>query len=131
MELSDRYILKEGKRLSQTIPHLPPEGDIFKGTKELLKLETIELLCLLRYARKYRSDVYNCRILTHKAEGAGGEVEGMKEKSFSDYEDATRKVWVIENILKDRIGYYPNKITSEFIDKYNDRIERSEKNVCL
>lgn len=127
MDLIDRYILDNGNRLSQSISHLPLDQDIFKTTKELIQLETIELLCLLRIARKYRSEIYNWRILTHRAESAGGEVNEMKEKSFEDYEDATRKVWVIENIIKDRIGYYPKKVTEDFINMYNDRIEESEK----
>lgn len=126
MTLSDRYILEDGKRLSHAIDQLPLEKDMFKSTKELLQVGTIELLCLLRYARQYRSDIYNLRLLTHKAGTENKEIEEIQEKSFSDYEDATRKVWVIENILKDRIGYYPKKINDDFINRYNARIKQSE-----
>ncbi|WP_368502801.1 hypothetical protein AB3N04_00250 (plasmid) [Alkalihalophilus sp. As8PL] len=46
--------------------------------------------------------------------------------SYKEYEQATRKVWSIENKIKDRIGYYPQKITEPFLASYLERIERSE-----
>jgi len=127
MELSERYILEGGKRLKNDIPHFPDQGDIFKSTKDLLKLETLELLCLLRHARNYRSEIYKLRILTHKAEEQGGDMAEIQATSYSDYEKATRKMWVIENIIKDRIGYYPKKVTENFLSIYLERIEQSQK----
>lgn len=132
MELSDKYILENGKRLNNSIEHYPEMPGIFKSTKELMQLETIELLCLLRHARNYRSEIYNVRILTHKGKKAAAgstDMETMNEidiTTYSDYEDATRKVWVIENILKDRVGYYPKKVTENFLGKYLERIEESQ-----
>jgi len=126
MELTDRYILQDGKRLDNSIKNYPDQSGIFKNTPELLKLETIELLCLLRHARNYRSEVYKLRILTHKAEDQGGDMKQIEATSYGDYEDATRKVWVIENIIKERIGYYPQKVTENFLGMYLDRIEKSQ-----
>ena len=127
MQLSDRYILKDGKRLSSSIDHFPEKQGIFKNTPELLELETIELLCLLRHAREYRAEVYKLRLLGHQAEEQGGDMDEIKVQSYSDYEEATRKVWVIENIIKDRIGYYPKKVTENFLAIYLDRIQKSEQ----
>lgn len=127
MELEERYILQSGKRLSNAIPFYPEMQGIFKNTPELLQLETIELLCLLRHARNYRTDVYKLRILGHKAESEGGDVEEIQMQSYSDYEKATRKMWVLENIIKDRIGYYPQKVTENFLAMYLERIEKSQK----
>ncbi|WP_163531435.1 hypothetical protein [Halobacillus ihumii] len=126
MELESHYILENGKRLANNIQHLPSEQDIFLSTKDLKQRETIELLCLLKYARKHRTEVYNWRFLTNKAHEVE-QVEEMKENSYKEYENATRKVWVIENILKERMGYYPKSITEEFINRYYHRIKQSEK----
>ncbi|WP_077324079.1 hypothetical protein [Virgibacillus siamensis] len=126
MELSERYILRDGERLSNSIDFYPEQQGIFKNTPELLQLETIELLCLLRHARNYRSVVYKLRILGHKAEAEGGNMEEIQIQSYSDYEAATRKVWVLENIIKDRIGYYPQKVTENFLTMYLNRIEKSK-----
>jgi len=127
MELTNKYILENGNRLNNVIEYFPDLSGIFKSTKELLELETIELLCLLQHARQYRSDVYNLRINVHRARDLGANMDKFDATSFSDYEDATRKVWVIENIIKDRIGYYPKKVTENFLALYLERIEKSQK----
>jgi|SRR5699024_8552357 len=127
MKLNERYILQNGKRLDNSIENYPEQSGIFKNTLELLELETIELLCLLRHARNYRSEIYKLRILTHKAEDEGGNMQDIEATSYSDYEDATRKVWVIENIIKDRIGYYPQKINDDFLGRYLYKVEQSQK----
>lgn len=62
MELTDRYILQDGARLSNSIAHYPEKQGIFQNTPALLELETIELLGLLRHARDYRSEVYKLRL---------------------------------------------------------------------
>lgn len=126
MILSNQDVAKDGQRKDHTIEHVPFEYDFYKSTPELMQLKTLELLYLLKFARQTRSDIYNTRILGHKA---GQEIEAATEildTSFSEYEKATRKVWVIENIIKDRIGYYPKKITDDFLDAYLERIERSQ-----
>ena len=88
----------------------------------------------LHHARNYRSEIYNVRILTHKgknkAVAGSSDMENMNEidiTTYSDYEDATRKVWVIENIIKERIGYFPPKVTEEFLSKYLYRIKKSQQ----
>src|SRR5699024_6819590 len=125
MELTDRYILQDGARLSNSIAHYPEKQGIFQNTPALLELETIELLGLLRHARDYRTEVYKLRLLGHQAEEQGGNMDDIKMQSYSDYENATRKVWVIENIIKDRVGYYPQKVTDNFLAMYLDRIQKS------
>jgi len=127
MELTDRYILQDGARLSNSIAHYPEKQGIFQNTPALLELETIELLGLLRHARDYRSEVYKLRLLGHQAEEQGGNMDDIKMKSYNDYEEATKKVWVIENIIKDRIGYYPQKVTENFLAMYLERIQQSQK----
>ncbi|ASV70175.1 MULTISPECIES: hypothetical protein [Cytobacillus] len=127
MELKDYQISKNGNRMSNTIDSIPAEVEIFKDTKTLMEKETIELLFLLRYARKHRSDVYNLRINVHRATEQGNEMQEYNAASYSDYEEATRKVWVIENIIKERIGYFPSKVTEKFIYIYLDRINQSNE----
>lgn len=124
--LSEKYIHEDGKRMSHTIEAYPDESRMFKSTRELLTLETIELLYILRYARKHRSMVYHMRINIKKAAAEGNDMSKYDQASYTEYEQATRKVWVIENIIKDRLGYYPQKITEPFLASYLERIERSE-----
>ncbi|SFB32992.1 hypothetical protein SAMN04488072_11643 [Lentibacillus halodurans] len=46
MQHTDRYILQDGERLDNSIAYYPAQHDIFKSTPQLLRLETMELLCL-------------------------------------------------------------------------------------
>jgi hypothetical protein len=69
------------------------------------------------------------RIMIHKAKVQNENLssrEEMESVSYQEYENATRKVWVIENIIKDRIGYFPKKVTEEFLSIFLKRIEESE-----
>ncbi|MEK5109797.1 hypothetical protein MHI57_24335 [Cytobacillus sp. FSL K6-0129] len=127
MELKEYQISKNGNRMSNTIDSIPAEVEIFKDTKTLMEKETIELLFLLRYARKHRSDVYNLRINVHRATNQGNDMQEYDTSSYNDYEEATRKVWVIENIIKERIGYFPSKVTEKFIHIYLGRINQSNE----
>src|SRR5690625_2236801 len=132
MELEERYISKDGKRLSQfdTFQGIPDRSLIFQSTKELMKMETIDLICLLSEARSYRTEVYHLRRLRHQAEkkeGFNDTVKQLEKFSNKSYEEATRKVWIIENIIKDRLGYFPQKVTQNFLSMYLERIEKSEK----
>lgn len=131
MELEEKYILVNGERLAQykDFKGYPDHSLIFSSTKELMKLETIELLCLLREARSHRANVFNLRLLRHKAEEQEGYTEQVSDlavKTYSEYEIATRKVWVIENIIKDRIGYYPQRVTKNFLSMFLDRMKKCE-----
>jgi|SRR5690625_1046863 len=132
MELDKRYILKDGERLHQSkmFKGVPDRSLIFRSTKELMSMETIDLLCLLRDARSFRAEVFKLRHLRHQAERQGGyndTVQELEDYSYKQYEDATRKVWVIENIIKDRLGYYPERVTMNFLNMYIDRMEHSER----
>lgn len=132
MELDERYILEDGKRLDQSKSFLgyPNRLEVYCSTKELMEKETLELLCLLREARKIRAEVYNLRKLRHEAEDEAGmtdDVKTLDTQTYSEYEISTRKVWVIENIIKDRLGYYPKRITDNFLGIYLKRIEESEE----
>lgn len=132
IELSDKYIMKDGNRLNQfeSFKGYPNESEIYKSTKELMELETIHLLCLLREARSVRAETYKLRALRHQAEKQEGFTEKVKEieeYTYKEYENATRKVWVIENIIKDRLGYYPERVTNNFLNMYLERMKQSER----
>jgi hypothetical protein len=44
----------------------------------------------------------------------------------NDYENLTRKSWIVENILNDRIGCIPNKITDQLILTVSKRMENDK-----
>jgi|SRR5699024_7979564 len=132
MELLEQHIMTNGKRMNQAeqFTHLPDPQEIYSTTTELMEKETIELLCLLKEARKIRADMYQLRLLRHQAEEENGmneDVRNIEEQTYSEYENATRKVWVLENIIKKRLGYFPKRLTQNFLNGYLQRMEESEE----
>lgn len=132
MDLQEKHIVTNGQRMRQgsEFQGYPSRTKIYLSTLELMQLETIELLCLLREARAVRAEAYKLRSLRHQAEkkmGFNDEVRQLEEATYKQYADSTKKVWVIENIIKDRLGYYPEKVTDNFLNVYLDRMIKSEK----
>ncbi|RSL29688.1 hypothetical protein D7Z54_29850 [Salibacterium salarium] len=128
MKLQPENIQKDGNRKNHVIRVFPSPEDYLKSTVELIQFSTIELLYLLHEARTFRTEVYHYRILGHKAisQSNNSDMKALQNKFFHEYADATRKVWVIENIIKDRIGYFPQKISQEFLTSYQEKIKQSQ-----
>lgn len=134
MNLKPDDILENGQRKKHTLSYEPDPADIYKSTPELLKYKTIELIFLLTYARKYRSDVYNGRVNIHRAQQEGQsntQLKQFQQETYTEYEKASRKVWVIENIIADRIGYIPEQINDKFLTAYLNKIEKKQGKVMM
>lgn len=99
-----------------------------KTTPELMKLSTFELLGLLKLARKERREMYEL-LQTFRQINAADKKAGMKEEeqfSGSCYQAITRKVFVLENLLRQRLGYVPRQVTAEALDTYLEHIEKDK-----
>ena len=134
MELGKGEIQKNGCRIQKMLSYEPDQSHLQKTTRDLMKLETIELLFLLKYARENRSNLYKMRVNLHriKEEGQSNEdLDEMYKLSYLEYENVTKKVWSIENIIKGRIGYYPKRLSDDFIEQYLNRIRESDERVML
>lgn len=136
MVLKDKHITKNGERMNheKRFKGYPDSSEVYSSTPELMTMETINLLCLLREARKIRAESYKLRLLRHQAEEENGLIESVQnidEISYTEYEKATKRVWVIENIIKDRLGYFPQKVTNNFLNMYLERMEKSDKKAMI
>lgn len=85
-------------------------------------MHTKTLLHLLRFMRDERRYYFdNMRILKKAASDSPEDfIDGVKMSS-DEYERITRKCFVVENILKDRMGYIPKKITDNLLLAYEER----------
>jgi hypothetical protein len=71
--------------------------------------------------REERRNYYNqMRILKRGAAEDPKFIEGDRMSS-EDYEMMTRKCFVVENIIRDRKGYIPKKITNNLLLSYEER----------
>jgi hypothetical protein len=91
-------------------------------------MNIVELLFLLRFARAERSSIYGQRQLFILAIKEGvGEFRKGEQYTFKEYEYWTRKCFVIENLIRERLGYIPKKLTEAYIQNLADRMFDSAK----
>lgn len=104
------------------------ESYLEKTTPELMTLSTYELLELLQIARKERSAYYGYLNTFRKAaeQSSVKEFEESSKYTGEQYEQKTRKMFVIENIIRQRLGYVPHRITSAFLANYLDQMKKDK-----
>jgi hypothetical protein len=103
-------------------------ADAEKSVKELVNYHTYDLLVCLRLAREERTKAYDLLKTFNKAIDQGGAefVESAAEQG-KIYEYWTKRCWVLENILMDRMGYFPERITDDMLLKMQERCLRAQQ----
>jgi hypothetical protein len=116
--------IREKNIVSSTTAQLP--------LPELEQLHVVDLVLCLQAARAERAQVYNLMRLFNKAEEIDTmdsqqvqEYKGLANETGGDYEYWTRRCWMIENLLLDRIGYFPERINQLFLDSLITKNEKS------
>lgn len=95
--------------------------DVLKPLKEKMTYHTYNLLEMLKIARKERTDAYNMLRIVLKSENEREDVKveyEVKAGVESQYRLFTAHVNMIQEILIDRIGYYPSRVDNKLLDKY-------------
>lgn len=95
---------------------------INKSTQELLQLSTYELLYVLRHLRAQRSEIYKSLHTFRNAEG----IDEYTDEAGRVYEESTKRMFVVENIVRERLGYVPARITDVFLNKYREMIKKDK-----
>lgn len=99
--------------------------DVLKTLQEKRQYHTFNLIEMLQIARKERSDAYNMLRIVLKA---GNEVEVDKELKNSveeQYRLFTAHVNVLQELLIDRIGYYPKRIDEKLLERYLSKCQKN------
>lgn len=101
-----------------------------RSTQEIMKKDSYYLIVLLRLVRDERKRAYNLLRVVNKGAAVqpdtaalqAGQYEGAK-----NYKYWTRKAWIIENILRDRAGYYPAKITDGLLSGILEQVQQGNE----
>ena len=80
-------------------------------------LDLLQLLKLLREQR--RTHFTTLKVFKE----AGSEYKEYEEQAGQGYEWQTRKTWIVENILRDKIGYIPKMINDKVLQTWLDRMD--------
>ncbi|ALA55233.1 hypothetical protein CAY60_020715 [Shouchella clausii] len=100
---------------------------INKNTQEFLQLSTYELLYVLRHIRAQRSEIYKSLHTFRNAQGT----DEYTDEAGKLYEESTKRMFVVENILRQRLGYVPPRVTEHFLSKYKEMILRDKGNAMV
>lgn len=100
--------------------------DGFKKYSELNTYHTYDLLKLLKDVRKERSKAFQLLSMTLKLSNNIEIPDDMKSVSEDDYKRFTAYMYLIEEILIDRIGYKPKRIDDKLLTAWASRIGLNE-----
>lgn len=98
-----------------------------QSTVELMEKDSYYLTVLLRRVRLERKRTYNLLRVINKGAALQFGFEKEQQASSKNYRYWTRKAWIIENILRDRAGHYPAKITDAMLKDILDQVKQSNE----
>lgn len=131
MNIPSDLVKEAGVRISVIYKEGASKKDLEKSTPELMTLPTVDLLFLLKKARKVRNDITGeIRKLKKEIQQAGS-ASSFKEAYVvlnEDYIFVSKKMYVVENIMKTRLGYIPPRLDKPFFEKYLKNVKNKKKN---
>lgn len=118
--------------LTSERPKMKPVLDdraIHFNKPELEKLHTYDLLIVLRHIRAERTDYYRIMQTVRKApeEAKNDNYEELNEYGQELYRDLTARQNVVQELLIDRMGYYPQRVDDKLLYALKQRIGRIKK----
>ena len=98
--------------------------DVLKPLPEKMTYHTFNLLEMLQIARKERSDAYNMLRIVLKSENEVEVDKDLKNSVEEQYRLFTAHVHMIQELLIDRIGYYPKRVDEKLLDRYFSKCKK-------
>jgi hypothetical protein len=130
-EFCDMFVIpsQNGERIErfERFGFVPGYEQLKMKTPQLLELHTLDLLLLLQFCRDERRNYFSTMRIIKIAAADEADLKKQEEEAGEQYEIITRKCFVIENILRERIGYIPRKVTKEMLSGVLERSE-NERN---
>src|SRR5699024_5310127 len=105
------------------------QEEAYQTQPELSKYHTYDLLLLLSYLREQRSTAYKTMQRVRKAPNevktSRNDYDKLNEYGQEFDREATARKNIIEQILIDRMGYYPKRVDNKLLDALESKIERN------
>lgn len=126
MDISKDQVQMGGHRINEIHQKVDP-SDIKKTTPELMTYSTWSLILLLKEARKIRASFYKDLSI------ARSKSRGVRDKERADdvaaeYQEITKRMYIIENILKKRLSYVPANLNDSYLRDYEKRMSNKKTN---
>lgn len=95
------------------------DSNYYQPTTILLKYNTIELFHMLKDCRKdwysVNQVLEQLKVINADPEQRNKDSQASYDSLFKEYEQLTKQKFVIENILLEKAGFIPDKLTDEFL----------------
>lgn len=129
MNVPESNVQIDGERLPIQLEHFAYDALTQKTTPELMCLSTFELIYLLKEIRAQRSNTYQSMATLKKAGNSISDPDIKEGSKLAGemYETETKQMFIVENIIRDRLGYIPTRITEKYLDDYAHQIEQDRK----
>lgn len=123
-----------GKRKSKVMKEMVFIQDAEKPLSELVNYHTHDLLVCLRLVRLERTKAYDLLRTFNKAfdclpEEDSKQFEDTAQESGGMYEYWTRRMWMLENLLMDRMGYFPKRIDDSMLIRIKEQSLKAQNRV--
>lgn len=103
------------------------EDEAYQPQPILATYHTYDLLILLQYLRKQRTDNYKLMQMVRKAPESVSVPTETVSFAEEQYRHDTAQMRVIEGILIDRLGYKPKRIDNKLLQALEYKINKEEK----
>jgi hypothetical protein len=128
MKLDAAVVKENHERLDIRFREFALVAHIDKNTPEIMALCTFELLYLLKMIRKERTDMYHhMHVFRRAGEDGSSDFKEAEMESGRDYMYLTKKSFVVENIIRSRLGFVPERITDSYLVRYMEKIRNDKK----
>src|SRR5699024_1993992 len=105
------------------------QEEAYQTKPELSKYHTNDLLLLLSYLREQQSNAYktmqSIRKAPNEVKTSRNDYDELNEYGQEFYREATARKNIIEQILIDRMGYYPKRVDNKLLDALESKIKRN------
>ncbi|WP_191567399.1 hypothetical protein [Metabacillus idriensis] len=127
--MNSNKTMQNNARLEVRVREFVADHYIDKNTPELMDFSTYELIYLLKFIRKERSDMYHHMKTFHRAGEQDGtdQFKEAEKETGRNYIYLSKKMFVVENIIRKRLGYVPVRITETYLFKYLENIKNDKK----
>lgn len=123
-----RLINKDGERFKFKKMKVNIFEEHAKQSVPVLKTyHTFDLYVLLREVREVRQLMYKGYEVLQKASELDTSYKGFAKQEIEKFTEWTKRMYVIENILLERQGYFPNKVTDKVLQYMWEQMKSSKK----
>lgn len=129
MRVNSNRVMQNSERVEVRVREFVADHYIHQNTPELMNFSTYELLYLLKFIRKERRDMYHYLKTFQRAgeQEDTDQFEEIEKETGRNYIYLSKKMFVVENIIRQRLGYVPVRITEPYLVQYLENIKNDKR----